>query len=87
MQVSDLHELDQIHRVEQEKDRPKNRSLWYSIQYLGLNGELTAGGSKCEPAENSAANPIQCLESLILTTTMMMMMCVCVSDISVDGPV
>jgi len=38
MQVSDLHELDQIRHVEQKKDRPKDRSLWHSIQYVRLNG-------------------------------------------------
>ena len=71
MQVSDLHELDQIRRVKQKKDRPKDRSLWHSIQYVRLNGCGTSTANELltvvkiggEPAQNSAVNPVRCLES------------------------
>jgi len=36
MHVSDLHELDQIHRVEQKKDRPqdaKQNNMYYAYWF------------------------------------------------------
>jgi len=54
MQVSDLHELDQIRRVEQEKDLPKDR-----IQSLA--NVVSKTFTKCKLKLNSYYRPVYIL--------------------------